>query len=246
MEIIAHRGSSWIAPENTLLAAQLAWREAADALEGDFRLTSDGHVVCIHDDSLKRTNNVERAVADMTLRDLQAYDIGIWKGPPFAQQRVPTLDQLFATVPSGKRLYVEIKCGTEIIDPLSHAISGYGAAAAEQIILIGLDLGVVVAIKHAIPQCAAYWVVARKKNSSDWVLPADHLVPAAVDAKLDGLDLDAAGPIDAELVNRAKSAGLRLCTWTVDDPVLARRLLDMSVEGITTNRPGWLREQLRG
>ncbi len=244
MEIIAHRGSSFLAPENTLAAAHLAWQEGADAVEGDFRLTADGHIVCIHDDSLKRTAGIDRPVAEMTLRDLQAYDIGIWKGFAFDRQRVPTLDQLFAAVPAGKRLYAEVKCGLEIIEPLSRAISGYGPAAAEQIILICLQLPVIAEIKRVIPQCPAYWVVARRTDSPDWIRPADEIVPAALEANLDGLDLAADGPIDATLVQDAKTAGLRLCTWTVDDPSVARRLIELGIDGITTNRPGWLREKL--
>ena len=118
--------------------------------------------------------------------------------------------------------------------------------ASEQITPICLDLSVITAIKRAIPQCAAYWVVARKKNSDAWIAPIDEIFREAEKSGLDGLDLDAAGPIDSDLVKRAKNAGLRLCVWTVDDPELAQRLLDLGVEGITTNRPGWLREQLRG
>ncbi len=243
MEIIAHRGSSWLAPENTLLAAQLAWREAADAIEADFRLTSDGHVVCIHDDTLKRTAGVDRLVRDLSLDELRRFDFGSWKAPQFAGQRIATLDELLATVPPGKRFYVEVKCGAEIVPELARVISACGLAA-KQIVSICLDPSVIAAIKRAIPQCAAYWVVQRKENSPDWIRPIDEIFRGASEAKLDGLDLDATGPIDADLVKRAKSARLRLCAWTVDDPVLAQRLLDLGVEGITTNKPGWLREQL--
>lgn len=246
MEIIGHRGSSWIAPENTLLAAQLAWREGADAVEGDFRLTSDGRVVCIHDATLKRTAGTEQPVAQCPLDELQTFDVGSWKGPQFAGERVPLLEDLLAAVPPGKRFYVEVKCGPEIVPELARVISACGLAP-DQVLPICLDLPVIAAIKRAIPQCPAYWVVEFKRNAAgQWRPTTDEIVPAAQEAGLDGLDLMAAGPIDAQLAERARSAGLHLCAWTVDDPALARRLIELGVEGITTNRPGWLREQLRG
>lgn len=245
MEIIAHRGSSFLAPENTRAAAELAWREAADAVEGDFRLTADGQIVCVHDDTLKRTAGDDRRVSDLSLDEIRRLDVGSWKGPQFAGQRTATLDELLATVPRGKRFFVEVKCGTEIVPVLARAVSVSGLAS-QQIIPISLDLSVITAIKCAIPHCAAYWVVARKKNSDAWIAPIDEIFREVEKSGLDGLDFDAAGPIDSEVVKRAKNAGLRLCVWTVDDPALARRLLDLGIEGITTNKPGWLREQLRG
>ncbi|HEY2883071.1 MAG TPA: glycerophosphodiester phosphodiesterase [Pirellulales bacterium] len=246
MQIIAHRGSSLLAPENTLAAAKLAWQEGADALEGDFRLTADGQIVCLHDATLKRTAGIDRQVSQCTLTELQQYDVGNWKSQQYAGERVPTLNQLLATVPAGKQVYVEIKCGTEIIEPLARTIAACGLAAS-QIIPISLDLAVITAIKLAIPQCPAYWVVEFKRTSSgQWQPTADEILQSAVKANLDGLDLMATGPINAEFVQRIRAAKIGLCVWTVDDPALARRLLDFGITGITTNRPGWLRKELCG
>src|SRR5262245_3502406 len=108
VEIIAHRGSSLLAPENTLAAAQLAWQEGADAVEGDFQLTKDGRFVCLHDNSLKRTAGIDRLVADCTLDELRACDVGRWKGEQFAGEPIPTLEELLATVAPGKRFFVEL------------------------------------------------------------------------------------------------------------------------------------------
>lgn len=244
VEIIAHRGSSFLAPENTLAAAQLAWQEGADAVEGDFRLTKDGHIVCIHDASLERTAGVDRLVADCTLADLRSYDVGSWKGEQFADQQIPTLEEMLATVPPGKRFFVEVKCGLEIMDELARVIDRCGFP--RQIVPICLQPGLIQQIKSRFPQCLAYWVVDFKATPSGlWVPPTDDVLLLAQAMGIDGLDLMAAGPIDAALVRGAKEAGLSLCAWTVDDPKLARRLIDLGVEGITTNRPGWLRNQLR-
>src|SRR5437762_11744744 len=108
-EIIAHRGSSFLAPENTLAAVQLGWREGADAAEGDFRLTADGQIVCVHDKTFKRTAGIDRLVAEMTLAEIESLDVGSWKAATFAGERVPTLDQLLDTLPETRRFFVEIK-----------------------------------------------------------------------------------------------------------------------------------------
>jgi glycerophosphoryl diester phosphodiesterase len=245
VEIIAHRGSSFLAPENTLAAVNLAWQEQADAVEGDFRLTRDGQIICFHDASLKRIARIDRCVNDYSWDELRSVDAGAWKASQFAGERIPTLAAVLSTVPAGKRYYVEVKCGPEIIEPLQRVIQSSGLQA-KQIVIIALQLPVIAAIKQAIPECPAYWVAEFKRaETGRWQPDVRDIVGSAQRAGLNGLDLMAMGPIDASLVKRIKAAGLGLCVWTVDDPPLARRLMDLGVQGITTNRPGWLREQLK-
>ena len=87
--IIAHRGASHEAPENTLAAFRLAWEEQADGIEGDFYLTSDGQIVCIHDKTTKRVapKQPELTVAKSTLKQLRSLDVGSWKNPRYAAER---------------------------------------------------------------------------------------------------------------------------------------------------------------
>ena len=81
--IVAHRGASHAAPENTSAAFELAWQQNADAIEADFRLSRDGQIVCIHDATTQRTAGVDRIVAQSTLAELKALDVGAWKDPQF-------------------------------------------------------------------------------------------------------------------------------------------------------------------
>ena len=118
VEIIAHRGASADAPENTLTAIQLAWRQSADAAEIDVQLTADGQLVAIHDETLLRTGGVDWAVKDYTLAQLKTLDIGSWKSPQFAGERIPTLAEVLDIVPLGKRLFIEVKCGVDAIPEL--------------------------------------------------------------------------------------------------------------------------------
>jgi glycerophosphoryl diester phosphodiesterase len=90
-----------------------------------------------------------------------------------------------------------------------------------------------------------YWLHAWAKDKKTGKYPnIEDLIKQAKDANLDGLDLHSGFPIDKEFVKKVHDAGLKLYTWTVDDPEVARQEMEAGVDGITTNRPGWMREQL--
>ncbi|GIS29240.1 MAG: hypothetical protein CM15mP130_2700 [Verrucomicrobiota bacterium] len=91
--------------------------QGADAIEGDFLLTKDGHIVCIHDRTTKRFCDQDLVVAKSTLKQLKALDVGRGKMKNWGT-RIPTISEVFATIPEGKKIFVEVKCGVEIIPPL--------------------------------------------------------------------------------------------------------------------------------
>ncbi|MRR31832.1 glycerophosphodiester phosphodiesterase, partial [bacterium] len=105
--IFAHRGASAYAPENTLAAFQLALEQGADGIELDAKLTSDGEVVVIHDQTVNRTTNGRGRVGQMTLDQLRQLDAGFWKGIAFKGQNIPTLAEVFETV--GNKLIINIE-----------------------------------------------------------------------------------------------------------------------------------------
>lgn len=119
VEIIAHRGASFDAPENTLAAIELAWHQQADAVEIDVRLTADAEIVVIHDETTARHGGRDTPVCEESLTELRQIDVGRWKGSQWAGERIPTLAEVLETVPDGKRLFVEIKCRAEIVAALS-------------------------------------------------------------------------------------------------------------------------------
>ncbi len=125
-ELIGHRGASFDAPENTLAAFRLAWEEGADGVEGDYRLTLDGEIVCLHDPTTRRTAGINLAVAKATLAQLRELDVGSWKGEQWAGEPIPTLREVIATVPPGKRLFIELKSGPEILLPLAAILAESG------------------------------------------------------------------------------------------------------------------------
>ncbi|MFT3895036.1 MAG: glycerophosphodiester phosphodiesterase family protein [Anaerolineales bacterium] len=105
--IFAHRGASAHAPENTLSAFQLALTQNADGIELDVKLSSDGHVVVIHDPTLDRTTGTKGRVKDTTLADLRSLDAGSFFSEAFKGEKIPTLEEVFETM--GKRLFINVE-----------------------------------------------------------------------------------------------------------------------------------------
>src|SRR5687767_15734678 len=101
VEIIAHRGASGEAPENTLSAMKLAWAQGADAIELDLWLSKDGKLVVFHDADTKRFEKQPRKIPELTWDEVQTLDVGSWKGAQFKGERIPTLESILATIPPG-------------------------------------------------------------------------------------------------------------------------------------------------
>jgi len=243
--LIAHRGASHDAPENTLAAVQLAWQRHADAVEIDVHLSADSRAVVIHDSNTQRTAGEAGEVAARTLEQLKRLDVGRHKAAGWASERIPTLEEVLATVPRGKRLFVEIKCGPEILGPLEAAVADSGLEA-RQVVLVGFGLETMAAAKQRLPDHPVYWICAQQQDESDgsWKPGADELVAKVRQAGLDGLSVRACAAVDRPFVERFHAAGMALCVWTVDDPAEAKRLQQAGADAITTNRPGWLRAKL--
>ena len=243
VELVAHRGSSDAAPENTMAAFRLGY-EQADACELDIHLTKDGQVVVMHDASTKRTAGVDKPIAQQTLAELRTLDVGKFKGEKFAGERIPTLSEVLAIVPDGKRLFIEIKCGAEVIPALAAAVEE-AKKKPEQTALIAFNLETLRQAKAKLPKLQAYWLASAKEDPKTKQPPAvEDLLRKAKDAGVDGLDLDAKFPFDAAFVEKIHAAGLKCLAWTVNDPETAKRLAAAGVEGITTDRPLKLRESL--
>lgn len=244
MQIIAHRGSSYTASENTIAAVELAWKEQADAVEVDIHLTRDGHVVVMHDANTLRTAGKSLEIRDSTLTELRELDVGSWKGEEWAGEKVPLLEEVLATVPDGGQLVVEIKCGPEIIPALTKIVRD-SEKSHRQIVVVGFGLETLRAVKHNLPELDVFLIASVKKDESGRITPpVDRLIADALNAGLGGLDLSYVDAIDAALIGKIHKAGLNMVVWTVDDPEVARRMASIGVDALTTNRPGWMREQL--
>ena len=233
---IAHRGASFIAPENTVASAKLAWELGADAVECDIHLSKDNRIMVIHDKDIKRTCRAKKnfTIADSPSTLLRDLDAGSWKDPEFKGEKIPFLSEIVETVPEGKMLVVEIKCGIEVVPPLIRFMEK--CKKTEQIVFICFDWEIIVELKKIFPANKCYWLSGSKNGLS-------KKIKEAAENDLDGVNLHYS-VIDKEIVKVAKENNLEVLAWTVDNPAEAIRLTEIGVTKITTNRPKWLKEEM--
>lgn len=245
MEIIAHRGASFDAPENTLSAVNLAWEQGADAVEIDIHCSRDGKIVVIHDPGLRKLARCPGNVCDKTFAELRRLDVGLWKAPRWKGETIPAIDQILESIPKGKRLFIEVKCGVECLPELRQALQRT-RATSKSIVLIGFSLATMMEARRALPGVEVCWIVERKRDwrTARWTPDAKFLIDRVRNAGLDGLDMGVRG-LHTKFVEQIKAAGLKCYVWTVDSRAVAARLIAAGIDGITTNKPGWLRKQLR-
>lgn len=240
--IMAHRGASHAAPENTLASFRLAWAEGADGIEGDFYLTPDGEVVCIHDKDTKRVSGRELVVEQTPWPELTKLDVGSWKDPRFKGEGIPRLGDVLDILPAGKRFFLEIKDGPEIVEPIRKILEAKKVDPAS-VILIAFNPEVIIACREKIPQYQAHWLSALK--DVDQPDKAAGYLAELQRTGGQGLQFQATAPVDAAWLKTA-AKDRQLAAWTVDDAALAKRMIELGVDYITTNRPGDLRTELLG
>lgn len=246
-QIVAHRGASHDAPENTLAAFELAWQRDADAIEVDLFLSSDGEIVCIHDRTTERFSEENLVVAESTAAELKQLDVGSWKDEKWAGEPVPTLDEVIATVPDGRRIYLEIKPGPEVVEPLARAVEASDLVIEQQVVVIAFDADVIAAVRERLPQATACWLTSYRKDDETGELrpTPDQVLSTLERIDATGLSTHAnENVVDEAFVRRLREAGFEFHTWTVNGIDTARRFAELGVDSITTDRPGWLREQL--
>lgn len=250
VDIVAHRGASYDAPENTMAATRLAWQQKADAVETDIYLGKDGKIIVFHDKTAKRTGGRDVPIADLTQAQARTLDAGSWKAPQFKGEKVPLLEEQIQSIPPGRRLLVEIKVGPEIVPELKRVFAATGANE-RNITVISFNYDSLAAVRKQLPALKTLWLVghpAPNAKISPTAKPPPsvaEMIRAAKAAGLAGLDLQHTWPLTATDVKAIRDAGLELHVWTVNDAAVAKHWRDLGVASITTDRPAWLREQLQ-
>ena len=246
--VIAHRGSSAQAPENTLPAFQLAWAQGADGIEADFLLTKDGHIVCFHDKDTKRLAGRQLTVADATLEELRQLDVGSiqpqaaeralrsWNGEKYKGTRISIIAEVFATVPRGKKIFIEIKCGPEIIDPLLRELASSGLTH-DQVIVICFDSAVLKSLKERDPKWQTAWLCSFEKRANG----KPRIAPVKVMKTLREINalalMSGGGDVGKDLLDQIRTAGIEHYVWTINDPNLAAAYRAQGADAIITDVP---------
>lgn len=245
---IGHRGASHDAPENTLASYKLAIEQGADGFEGDYYLGADGHVMCLHDRDTERVGRGKKlSITKAPFDELRKLDIGSWKDPKWHAERIPTFDECLAVVPAGKKFFVELKSGPEVVGPIAKIIEK-SSVSPDQIVFISFHDDAVAEAKKQMPHIKALWLCGFKEGKDGKKPPTAEQVAATIKRiHADGLDAEGvADYVNADFVKKLNKLGVKeFSVWTIDDPQVAKFYADLGAWSITTNRPGWLREQLK-
>ncbi|MEM1083054.1 MAG: glycerophosphodiester phosphodiesterase family protein [Verrucomicrobiota bacterium] len=236
-KIIAHRGASEKAPENTLAAFQAAWKEGADGIEADFRLSKDGRVVCIHDEDTHRTTGRKLVVAETPWELMRTLDAGSWKHRRYSKEHLPLFEEVLAIVPPGKFFFVEIKSGPETVAPLARLLKG---ADPKRVFLISFNAEVVAECRKKLPNFQVHWIShldqMHQKNAERTYLG----ILDAIDAT--GLQFSRKARVSDDFLNRVRRADRLTACWTINKVSTAKQVAARGVDFITTDRPAAIRK----
>lgn len=231
-QIFAHRGARRVAPENTLPAFAAALDMGADGIELDVHRTADGRLVVIHDFFVDKTTNGHGEVARMTYEEVARLDAGSHFAAEFAGTPVPTLAQVLELVGSRCRINIEIKS----MDPYGNDASDAVAAVIryanlyDQVIVSSFNPITLVKLRHLDPRIALGMLYDDEMPAFFrfiWAGP-----PIRPEAQHPDHHL-----VDADYMSWARSLGAQVNTWTVNDPVEAKRLAALGVTTLITDVP---------
>jgi glycerophosphoryl diester phosphodiesterase len=222
--VLAHRGASAYAPENTLAAFDLALEIGAPAFETDVRATADGHLVLLHDERVDRTTSGSGPVAHLSLAQVQTLDAGSWFGPRFAGERIPTLPTFLARYGGRVRLRLEVK-GEDLEARLLSAVGAVGLLA--QVEFSSFSWEVVECLCALSAEARVGWLVQA-------VDP--EIIHRAAGAGLRFLS-GRADLLTPQILDDGRAAGLEVGAWGVRDDELLAKVIRINVDSFTSNWP---------
>lgn len=235
-QVIAHRGASAEAPENTAAAFRRALAIGVDGVELDVHLSADKAPVVIHDHVLDRTTDGRGPVGGLSLAELRRLDAGRRFGEPFAGEHILTLSEVLDLL-RGVRVIVEVKNAPVAYPGIAERVAAVIRESGHPAVTVSsFDHTVLIEIKAHLPllETAALYV-ARPINALRLAQDAGATILHPHWALL-----------TPDLVTSAHAAGLRLETWVVDEPEDMRRIVAMGPDGVMTNHPERLRAVLAG
>ncbi|MGH7906117.1 MAG: glycerophosphodiester phosphodiesterase [Candidatus Binataceae bacterium] len=229
--IIAHRGASGDYPENTLSAFRAAADAGADMCELDVRLSRDGVLAVIHDETIDRTTDHIGVVAGMTMAELRLADAGIKSGAGFAGERIPALDDVFDALADRCGVNIELKSGE--LEPRVCELIRRRAASGSAMVS-SFDMAALKNIREIDP--AIRVGVLGDKHPGQMIAAARAIGAWSINPRFD--------LVTPEIAAAAHGFGLKVLVWTVDAPELMRLMTEYGIDGIMTNYPGNLRRIL--
>jgi glycerophosphoryl diester phosphodiesterase len=232
---ISHRGESYDAPENTMSAFRLAWKRGTDGIELDIRLTADGQIVCIHDADTGRVGDKKLVIAEETYEALCQVDMG-------EGERIPLLSEVLAESPAGKRVYIEVKAGLEILPTLVEIIEK-SSASTEDLCIIDFNNENLIESKKLLPNIKSLLLsgMGLDEKTQQLTPGTDELLAKIKESKVEGFDLSACIDIDKEFLSEL---GTEIAVWTINDLAKASKFISLGVDAITSDRAAYLQQNL--
>jgi glycerophosphoryl diester phosphodiesterase len=241
---IAHRGESYDAPENTLEAVNLAWERNDDAVEVDIRITGDNKIAVIHDSNTKRVSGTYFKVASQSLNSLKKLDVGIYKDNKYAGSRIPSLSEVLDTVPENKIIFIEFKGRYNILDQLKLNIQK-SRLKPDQVKIMGFDFNT---LKKARIIFKNYEIFYLRKFGVEYTpffnLNHNKIIEAVLNNKFNGINIRYSKYLNKYFIKKIHEKGLKIFVWTVNSIESSENLIKLEVDGITSDRPFWLKKQL--
>lgn len=244
--LIAHRGESYDAPENTLGAINLAWEKGAQAVEVDVHFTADNEICVIHDKTTLRTTGKNLVVRKVKMSQLKELDAGLWKGEKWKGERIPTLAEVLSTVPPNGKLIVEIKSSSKMLGKLKQDIERSGLRK-DQVEIISFNLNTASAAKKLLPEHKVLWLVEIYHPFLNYFLGKNSksIIKKVKQNALDGANIDDRKYLTHGFIAELKRSEFSVYTWTINCPLRAKELLGFGVDYITTDRPSWMNDILK-
>ena len=240
--LIAHRGESNDAPENTLPAYKMAV-ERGFGFECDVYLSKDGRVFTFHDRDLKRTTacaNTNKC-ADVTWDEISKLDVGgwgKWKGSKYSPTRPALLEEVLALARDGRYIYVEVKPGPEIVPYIKKVFAKQRRATPKNTLFISFEKATCKALKEQMPKYKVYWITSSKHWETPGYPPvtAKDVIAAMRETGADGVDCHFDPTVvTKEMVAEVRKAGYEFHVWTVDRLEDTEEAFRRGVMTVTTN-----------
>lgn len=251
--IVAHRGASALAPENTLAAFRKAIADGAEGIEFDVRLSKDGEAVVFHDADLKRIGGRDEKISDFSFKDLQKIDAGSWFNrafPRFADDKfsgemIPSLKEVLNLLSDFRGLiYIELKCREGEVEPLVRAVCREIGAShlLPQIIVKSFRLQVIPEIRRLCEGVTTAALFAPKIMTM--LRKEKHLLKLAHEFRADQISLHYT-LVSKKFMKKAEKRNFPVTVWTVNNPRFVRRAMKLGIKSVITNDPANLLEKRR-
>jgi|TARA_B110000305_G_scaffold65748_1_gene73497 glycerophosphoryl diester phosphodiesterase len=239
VKVIGHRGASEDAPENTLSSVKESFKQGSDGVEIDIRLTKDNHVVCIHDKNSLRTSGEFLIISETKLNALKKLDVGSWKSKKWKNERIPLLEEVLKVIPDKKEIFIEVKTGTEIIEPLINALNRSNINLSD-VSIISFNREVIKKIKSRMSEITGNLLIAFDPE----VNLEQGLGDLLKSINADGVGAQNHQNLNSSLVKEVHNLRKKIHVWTVNDQEEANKFELMGINSITTNRPKLIKKSL--